>query len=642
MTGRSLSSLGDTDLSRWRRWRTAAALATVVDVLAFALLHSTDLGLERAHAGAFVTAMLVATVLLGRTAMPCPRSMLLLIVALAYPLHAGVLSLLASHFGPLAASVPAALAAALTLLLGLSAFADNARGQDFSVAAPLAIAYLLVLRLIYLGQLELAPQEAYYWNYAQHLDIGYLDHPPLVAWLIAMSLALGQGEFFVRLPAVLAWAVMLAFVAAFAHDLAGRGTALRSALLAATLPFFFGIGVLMTPDAPLAAAWAAALFWLHRALLGGRQTAWLGAGVAIGIGMLSKYSMVLVPAATLAFMIVDAPSRRLLLSPWAWGGALIALLVFAPVIVWNIQHDWASFAFQGARRLGERTPQFSLHVFLGSVVLLLTPLGVLALWRLPRPPGGMTSPCLQAVPAADAAALARRRRLFVLVFTLVPLLVFAAASIRAETKFHWTGPIWLAVLPTLAATMSRPGLGEGTLDRLLARSWVPLLHVLILVYAYGLFYYPVWGLAGVRAHHHYLQMGWRDLRRQVQEIEEQVLQETGRRPAIVGLDKHNTADEMAFYDPRGDGARDTASRHLFYDEKALMYEQWFQRAAFAGQDLIVVAPARDELDDPRIAAAATRLGPIQSLTAHKNGIAVGTYHARVVYGYRPPTPAPRQ
>jgi dolichol-phosphate mannosyltransferase len=639
----SLPSLGDTGLLRLRRWRTAAALAAIVDVLAFALLHSADLGLERAQAGAFVAAMLVATALLGRTTMSCPRSMLVLIVTLAYPLHAGVLSLLAAHLGPLAAIVPAALATALTLLLGLHAFADNTREQDFGVAAPLAIAYLLVLRLIYLGQLELAPQEAYYWNYAQHLDIGYLDHPPLVAWLIAMSLALGQGEFFVRLPALLTWAVMLAFVVAFAQDLAGRGNALRSALLAATLPFFFGIGVLMTPDAPLAAAWAAALFWLQRALLGGRQAAWLGAGVAIGIGMLSKYSMVLVPTATLAFMIVDAPSRRLLLSPWAWGGALIALLVFAPVIAWNIQHDWASFAFQGSRRLGERTPQFSLHLFLGSVILLLTPLGVLALWRLLRPPGGMTSFFMQAVPADDAAVLAKRRRLFVLVFTVVPLLVFAAASIRAETKFHWTGPIWLAVLPTLAATMSRPGLGEGTLDRLLARSWVPLLHVLILVYAYGLFYYPVWGLAGVRAHHHYLQMGWRDLRRQVQDIEEQVLRETGRRPAVVGLDKHNTADEMAFYDPRGDGARDTASRHLFYDEKALMYEQWFQRTAFAGQDLIVVAPARDELDDPRVAAAATRLGPIQTLTAHKNGIAVGTYHARVVYGYRPPpAPAARQ
>jgi dolichol-phosphate mannosyltransferase len=305
-----LAALADIDRASVRRGCLAAIAAALADVLISVILDRAGVSLELAQALAFAAALLAALGVLQGLAYEHRWTALCFAAALAYPLHAGVLSLLASHFGPLAASVPAALAAALTLLLGLSAFADNARGQDFSVAAPLAIAYLLVLRLIYLGQLELAPQEAYYWNYAQHLDIGYLDHPPLVAWLIAMSLALGQGEFFVRLPAVLAWAVMLAFVAAFAHDLAGRGNALRSALLAATLPFFFGIGVLMTPDAPLAAAWAAALFWLHRALLGGRQTAWLGAGVAIGIGMLSKYSMVLVPAATLAFMIVDAPSRR--------------------------------------------------------------------------------------------------------------------------------------------------------------------------------------------------------------------------------------------------------------------------------------------------------------------------------------------
>ena len=217
-----------------------------------------------------------------------------------------------------------------------------------------------------------------------------------------------------------------------------------------------------------------------------------------------------------------------------------------------------------------------------------------------------------AAPQPDAAALVGRQRLFVLVFTLVPLAVLAAASLRAETKIHWTGPIWLALLPVLAATMSRPGLGDGPLDRLLARSWVPVVHGLMLVYAYGLFYYPVWGVAGVRAHHHYVQMGWRDLRRQVQGIEEDVLRETGRRPAVVGLDKHNTADEMAFYDPRGDGARDTASRHLFYDENALMYEYWFPREAFAGRDLIVVARRRNDVEDPRVAAAATRLGPVQA------------------------------
>ncbi|MBK7954717.1 MAG: glycosyltransferase family 39 protein [Candidatus Accumulibacter sp.] len=633
----SLAALVDTDPALVRRWRIAAAVATGVDVAAFAALNALGVALEFAQAGAFAIAMLAAIgTLLGSMARPLPWATLFFVMALAYPLRAGLLALVGAHLPLLVAIVPAALAGALTLLLGGTALADGVRRQDFAVAAPLAIAYLLVLRLVYLGQIELAPQEAYYWNYSQHLDIGYLDHPPLVAWLIAGSSALGDGEFFVRLPAVLAWVVMVCFVVGFAQDMAGRGNALRSALLAATLPFCFGIGVMITPDAPLAAAWAAALFFLQRALLGEKMAAWLGAGLAIGIGMLAKYTMLLVPAAAFVFMLVDARARRALLSPWAWSGGVVALLVFSPVVVWNIQHDWASFAFQGSRRLAARATQFSLHEFLGYASVLLTPLGVLALWRLLSPGGGMTAN-FQAAPSRDEAALlAGRRRVFMLVFTLVPLLVFALSSIRAETKFHWTGPIWLAVLPMLAATMSPPGLGDGRLDRLLVRSWMPLLHVLILIYAYGLFYYPLWGLAGLRAHHHYLEMGWRDLRAQVQQIEESVLRESGRRPAVVGLDKHNTADEMAFYDPRGDGAHDTASRHLFDNEDAVMYKYWFAPASYTGRDLIVVSDWRDNVEDWRVAASATRLGPVQVLTAKKGGVAVGTYYARVVYGYRPP------
>jgi dolichol-phosphate mannosyltransferase len=247
------------------------------------------------------------------------------------------------------------------------------------------VIYLLVLRLVYLGQIELAPQEAYYWNYAQHLDIGYLDHPPLVAWLIAATSALGEGEFFVRLPAVLCWAVMLAFAVAYAQDMAGRGNALRCALLAATLPFCFGIGVMITPDAPLAAAWAAALFFLQRALLGESKVAWLGAGLAIGIGMLAKYSMVLVPAAAFVFMLVDARSRRSLLSAWAWGrrtrgaaGVLAGHRLEPPARLGFVR-------FSGFAAAAARATQFSLPEFLAAALLLLTPLGVLALWRCSAP-----------------------------------------------------------------------------------------------------------------------------------------------------------------------------------------------------------------------------------------------------------------
>ena len=370
----SLAAPAPANISPSRRWRLAAGVAVLVDVPACVVLHVSGVSLEFAQAGAFALAMLVAAVLL-RGALGRDRlATSLFVVAIAYPLRAGVLSLLAAQFSLPLAIVPAALAGGLALLLGGSMLAGD-RQPDFTVAVPLAIIYLLLLRLVYLGQIELAPQEAYYWNYAQHLDIGYLDHPPLVAWLIAATLAFGDGEFFVRLPAVLAWTVMLVFAVAFVRDLAGRGAALRSALLLATLPFFFGIGVMITPDAPLAAAWAAALFFLQRALLGGRRAAWLGAGVAIGIGMLAKYSMVLLPAAAFVFMLVDAGSRRALLSPWAWGGVLIALLTFSPVIAWNLQHDWASFSFQGSRRLAADAPQFSLHVFLAYALVLLTPPG---------------------------------------------------------------------------------------------------------------------------------------------------------------------------------------------------------------------------------------------------------------------------
>jgi dolichol-phosphate mannosyltransferase len=189
----SLATLAHADPVLARRWRIAVAVVAAADVVAFALLHGAGVRLELAQAGAFALAIATAVVALRGAALPRPLATLVVVVALAFPLRAGVLSLLAAHVSPLVAIVPAALAGALTLLLGLAAFAEGAQARRPGVAALLAIGYLLVLRLVYLGQVELAPQEAYYWNYAQHLDIGYLDHPPLVAWLDANLSGLSGG-----------------------------------------------------------------------------------------------------------------------------------------------------------------------------------------------------------------------------------------------------------------------------------------------------------------------------------------------------------------------------------------------------------------------------------------------------------------
>jgi dolichol-phosphate mannosyltransferase len=626
-----------------------AAGSAIPDAVAFVLLAAAGLRLESAQAAAFVVALAGVALLvrhLRGTSAPCViragRSTV--IVLLAYALRAGVLSLAVDAWQwPVAlAIVPAALAGALALALGFVHVALVPRGSDathaWKAATVLAIAYLLALRIVYLGQLELIPQEAYYWNYAQHLDIGYLDHPPLTAWLIAFATSARDSEFFVRLPAVASWCVTAAFVALYARDAGGPAVALKSVLLVSTLWFFFLTGWFMVPDAPLTAAWAASLYYLQRAFVDAVPRAWIGAGIAIGIGMLSKYSMVLVPAAAFAYMLVDSRSRRSLATPAPWTGALIALALFSPVIAWNLQNDWASFTFQGRRRLEGNAAVFDFHWFVLFAVALVTPWAVagcaLSLARMRRAwrdPARTTAP----PAAADGSERARRRWKFVVVFTVVPLAAFAVPSLWSETKLHWTGPIWLAALPAIAASV--PPVAEATggiLGRILGRTWIPLLHALMLGYALVLFYYPVWGLAGLRALPSFVQTPWRSLRAEIQSIEDEVLRETGRRPAVVGLDKHNTADQMTYYDPRGDGALDTASRHLFYDEDALMYERWFPPQDFVGRDLIVVARSRDSIDDPRLGVHATRLGPVRTLALERHGVAAGRFYARVVYGYR--------
>ena len=226
----------------------------------------------------------------------------------------------------------------------------------------LAGAFFL-LRLLYLPWINLFPEEAYYWNYAQHLDIGYLDHPPMVAWLIALGTRLGgQMEFGVRVPALVCSAVTSFFAWRLAARLYGRRAAAVAVLLTQLLPFFFMAGWIMTPDAPLTACWAATLYFLARAFfdpVDRAPRAWLGVGICLGLGLLSKYTVALLGPAAMLFLLLDVPSR-----PWwrrwePYAAAALAVLIFSPVIRWNLAHHGASFAFQSTSRLRARA-EFSL------------------------------------------------------------------------------------------------------------------------------------------------------------------------------------------------------------------------------------------------------------------------------------------
>ena len=533
----------------------------------------------------------------------------------------------------------------------------------------------VLLRLIYCSQIELLPEETYYWNYSRHLDIGYLDHPPMVAWLIrAGTTLLGDSELGVRAGALLCGLLSSVFIYRLTRNLFDEAAALVALVLMQGLPFFFFSGILMTPDAPLTAAWAALLYFLERALIAGRASAWWGAGLSLGLGMLSKYTIVMVVPAAFIFMVWDAQARRWL---WHWlpyTALALAAVIFAPVIYWNATHEWASFAFQTARRLAER-PRFSLHRLLLSVLVLLTPAGAVSLvGTLWGKSGGaeqgagagrgvsaeLDVGAGQGFGAEQGAGVGRgvsaeldagvgqafgakrgvgqgvRVRRFMQLAVLVPLAVFFVFSLRHEVKLDWTGTLWLAAMPAIAwALVSAHAAVGGRLRAWAIAAWPPTLVLLILIYG-AAFHYLVLGLPGVGYSEHIelVPVGWRSLGDQVAAIDADVRRRTGVEPLIVGMDRYAIASQLAFYSPdRSDSVARTSSDHLF-GGMGLMYARWFPVQSQVGRTLLLVGFKPEDLEGKGIEARAARWGPLQEGVLARDGRTIRRYYYRLAYDYQ--------
>jgi len=627
------------------RFLAVGLLGLVLDSAVFFSLRSAGAGLAAAHLAGFAVATVSNYLLNARWTFHAragwalyPR--FLTVCLLAVFLRGAVLDLalrsgLASF---LALGAGIAVAAAVNYL-GMALYVFVA---DRKPSAPIrwrlatigVVAYMLALRFAYGGLIELIPQETYYWNYSQHLALGYLDHPPVIGWAIALTTAvLGQHELAVRSGALVFWLVALAFSFRLADRLHGRPAAWATAVLFATLPYFVGAGTLASPEAPLIAAWAATLYFLERALLGGKPRAWYGVGVALGVGMLSKYTIALLGLAALVHIVIEPGARRWLRRPQPYLAVGIASLLFLPVLVWNAQHDWISLRFQSVGRWQGGT-QFNGHSLLLSIVGLVTPLVpliviVLAIerWRQRA----------QAWNPAD-----RARDCFVASCAGVPLAVFAFYSCFHEARLNWTGPLWLAVLPAVAARLTAlPAAGDLRLLRWSRTALGPGIAALLLAYGGGLHFLGL-GLPGIAYPERAQRLiGWRDLGRRIQAIQTSEEAASGRQPLIVGMDRYNLASELAFYHPEkvagatvlGGGADETAGCHLF-GGNSLMYRLWFPSAQQRGRDLVLVARHPRDLEGAHISDRVTALGPVIAVPVQApNGQPVGSYYYRFARCY---------
>src|SRR5947207_7131211 len=209
----------------------------------------------------------------------------------------------------------------------------------------LAVLALVALRLVAAAWTPLTFDEAYYWMWSKHLASGYYDHPPMVAVVIRLgTLIAGDTEFGVRLVSILlalpmSWAIYQAAAILFGSR---RVAASSAILLNVTLMAAVGT-MIVTPDAPLLVASCFLLFSLAKVLESGRGVWWLAVGAAAGCALLSKYTALFFGPAILIWLVAVPKLRRWMISLWLYLGGLVALLMFAPVILWNADQPRVSF-----------------------------------------------------------------------------------------------------------------------------------------------------------------------------------------------------------------------------------------------------------------------------------------------------------
>jgi 4-amino-4-deoxy-L-arabinose transferase-like glycosyltransferase len=201
-----------------------------------------------------------------------------------------------------------------------------------------------VYHAIYNARLPLHPDEAYYWLWSRHLDLSYYDHPPLIAYLIKLFTLFKTSECTVRLAAVFCMGIATLYTYLLAKRIFDDKTALYAVLMLLSLPATNMGFTIVTPDAPLMLFWAVSMYYTYLALTEESIRYHVLAGISMGLLLLSKYTSVLFLGSLFLFLLFNMPKKLLDLK--AWFAVAIAVIIFLPVIWWNYQHDWLSFAFQ--------------------------------------------------------------------------------------------------------------------------------------------------------------------------------------------------------------------------------------------------------------------------------------------------------
>ncbi len=298
--------------------------------------------------------------------------------------------------------------------------------------------------------LEFGNDEVYYRTYALYPDLSHFDHPPMVGYFIqlfTLNLAL-EGEFFIRLPAIILGSINTWLIFIIGKRIKDAITGFYAAILYTSSIYCFIIaGTFILPDTPQLFFWLLGLYFLINALKDKEITKLalknlLFAGIAIGLGMMSKYTSVFLWLGAAIYILFY--NRKWFLRKELYFAVLISAIIILPVWIWNVQNNFISFSFQG-----ERVDILKSGVNLNSFI---TELSGQILYNNPI---NFVLIVLALIHLFNHKKFIEKSPKRIILWTSLPLiLIFLLFSLFRSTLPHWTGPGYIGLILITAAFLS--------------------------------------------------------------------------------------------------------------------------------------------------------------------------------------------
>ncbi len=410
----------------------------------------------------------------------------------------------------------------------------------------LTVGFLFVTTLLRLAQLptmELAGDEAYYWDWSRHLALGYYDQGPLIAYVIRITTAIfGTNEFGVRVGVCMASLGTLIACGVLARRLFSPLAGFLAVLLLAVTPLMEVGSIIATYDPLLVVFWAWAIVFLERALFSPdiaiQNRSWMLAGVMTGFGFLAKHTMLLLAPCLILFLLASAEHRKWLARPQPYLAFGIVLLMYSGVFYWNYHHHWWTFGhlfFLTTKTFG--TPLSRFGDYVGGQALLLSPILFFALLWVCR------------------EARKSKVGLFLVCMGLPVFMFFCLMSLKSKVQANWSPFAWLSLTVLLSGVVASRfaefrgqawEIFTGKKGLLLSSITLTCLVLTVLLVSPPLRY-----RLGIRlsilADQSNTTYGWRETARYVQKVRQELEREG--KPVFLCANGYQYAALMGFYLP---------------------------------------------------------------------------------------------